>query len=181
MSIALLTLAVMGTLGLAATILHGYISPGDATRMGRHFLLALTSTTLLVMAHSFIMFFLIATGVALKEMEKARGWGDSFRRRTIALKSRSFPVITLALLLAIANFVLGAAAHTRAVPAWAHEVLAWTTLAACLLALRREYLVLGDNNRLISEAASRRGGQRPSEAAAPAGTEGDGPHPSSPS
>jgi hypothetical protein len=108
------------------------------------------------MAHAFIMFFLIATGVELKEMEQARGWGDSFRRRTVAIKGRVFPLMTSALLLVIANFVLGAAAHTRAIPAVAHGVLGWTTFAVCLAALHREYRALGDNNRLIAEAASRR-------------------------
>jgi hypothetical protein len=102
------------------------------------------------------MFFLIATGVELKEMEKSLGWGDSFRRRTLAFKSRVFPAMTGALLLVMANFILGAAAHTHAIPAWIHEVLAWITLAACLVTLYREYRVLGDNNRLISEAAQRR-------------------------
>ena len=29
-------------------------------------------------------------------MEKGRGWGDSFRRRTVAMKGRVFPVMTLA-------------------------------------------------------------------------------------
>lgn len=155
MAIALLTLALVGTLALAATVVAGYtVNPGAAVRA--HFLAGLVSTFLLVMAHSFVMFFLIATGVELKDMEKERGWGDSFRRRTIVMKSRVFPVVTLALLLVIANFILGAAAHTRAMPAWVHGVLAWGTLFTCLLAVYREYQVLGDNNRLIAEAASRR-------------------------
>jgi hypothetical protein len=156
MAIALLTLALVGTLSLAGTVVAGYgVTTGAAVR--GHFLAALVTTLLLVMAHSFIMFFLIATGVELKDMEKDRGWGDSFRRRTIALKSRVFPVATYALLLVIANFILGAAAHTRAMPAWLHGVIGWATLLTCLLALYREYQVLGENNRLIAEAASRRG------------------------
>jgi hypothetical protein len=155
MSLALLTLAAVGTLALGATTLVGYlVAPGPAW-MRQHFLMALGSTFLLVMAHSFIMFFLIATGVELKDMEKRRGWGDSFRRRTIALKSRVFPLMTGALLLVIANFILGAAAHTRALPGWVHQAVAWATLGACLAALHREYLVLAENNRLIAEAASR--------------------------
>ena len=77
-------------------------------------------------------------------------------RRTVAMKSQVFPVMTLALGLVIANFILGAAAHTRAIPRVVHEGLAWTTLAVCLAALYREYRVLGENNRLIAEAASRR-------------------------
>jgi hypothetical protein len=155
MAIALLTLTLVGTLGLAATVLAGYgVTPGASVRS--HFLAALGSTFVLVMAHSFVMFFLIATGVELKDMEKERGWGDSFRRRTIAMKSRVFPVVTLALLLVIANFILGAAAHTRVIPAWLHGGLGWATLVTCLVALYREYRVLGANNRLIAEAASRR-------------------------
>jgi hypothetical protein len=156
MAIGLLTLAATGTAALAVTILLGYRASGEPEWIRQHFLLALGTTTLLVMAHSFIMFFLIATGVELKDMERERGWGDGFRRRTVAMKSRVFPAMTLALALVMANFILGAGVHTRALPAWLHEGLAWLTLAVCIAALWREYGVLGDNNRLIAEAARRR-------------------------
>ena len=155
MAIALLTLAGMGTAFLAAAVLLGYAIPGGHS-LRHHFVLALASTFLLVMGHSFIMFFLIATGVELKDMEKAGGWGDSFRRRTIVMKGQVFPAMTLALALVMVNFVMGAAAHTRAVPPFVHEATAWITLLVCLFALYREYRVLGENNRLIAEAASRR-------------------------
>lgn len=158
MAIALLTLALAGTVALAGTMVVGYQVSAAPAVMKVHFLAALGTTTILVMAHSFIMFFLIATGVELKEMEKARGWGDSFRRRTVAMKSRVFPLMTTALLLVMANFILGAAVHTRALPRWVHAGTAWLTLATCLLTLHREYRVLGENNRLIAEAGSRRGG-----------------------
>jgi hypothetical protein len=156
MAIALLAFAVIGTLTLLASIVIGYTVPAQVTALKAHFLLALLSTTLLVMAHSFIMFFLIATGVEMKDMERERGWGDSFRRRTIKMKGQVFPAMTFALLLVLANFVMGAAAHTRAVPARVHEVLAWVTLLTCAYTLYREWQVLGDNNRLIAEAALRR-------------------------
>jgi hypothetical protein len=156
MAIALLTLVLLGTLSLLATTVLGHLGPPGAAWMRQHFLWSLGSTFLLVMGHSFVMFFLLATGVEMKDMEKARGWGDSFRKRTVALKSRVFPVMTSALLLVVINFMMGAAAHTRAVPRFVHVALAWVTLLTCLLALYREYRVLGDNNRLIAEAASRR-------------------------
>ena len=158
MALSLLTLALMGTLALLWSIVGGYKARGVASAMRSHFLISLVSTLLLVMAHSFILFFLIATGVEMKDMEKERGWGDSFRRRTIALKGRVFPVITLTLLLVIANFILGAATHTRVLPPLVHEGLAWLTLVMCLLTLGREYQVLGENNRLIAEAGARRQG-----------------------
>jgi hypothetical protein len=162
-AIALLTLALAGTLGLLGTMVLGYQTAAHPGSIRLHFLAALSVTTILVAAHSFVMFFLIATGVELKEMERAHGWGDTFRRRTIAMKGRVFPAMTLALLLVMVNFILGAAVHTRALPAWVHEGLAWTTLAACLSALWREYLALGENNRLIAEAGTRRAaeGRRP--------------------
>ena len=156
MAIALLTLACFGTASLLATIVYGYLVPGSPTLVGTHFLLALGTTTILVMAHSFIMFFLLATGVELKELEQKRGWGESFRQRTIAMKGRVFPFMTVAILLVMANFISGAGVHTRAFPAWIHEALSWLTLIVCGIALVREYHVLGDNNRLIAEAARRR-------------------------
>jgi len=156
MAISLLTVTFLGTLSLIGTILLGYRLAAGAALVKTHFLAAFGSTTLLVMGHAFILFFLIATGVELKEMEKAHAWGDSFRRRTLALKGRVFPLATLTLVLVMANFILGAAAHTRALPAVVHEVLAWTTLASCVLTLHREYRALGDNNRLIAEAGQRR-------------------------
>src|SRR5260221_904134 len=156
MAMALLALAMAGTLSLLASIVVGYEVPAQVAHLKAHFLLGLLSTTLLVMAHSFIMFFLIATGVEMKDMEKERGWGDSFRRRTIKMKSQVFPAMTFALLLVVANFILGAAAHTPAVPARIHEGLAWLTLLTCPFSLQREWRVLGDNNRLIAEAAFRR-------------------------
>jgi hypothetical protein len=156
MSIALLTLALVGTLTLLGSIVGGYRVPGAPLAMRAHFLLSLLSTLLLVMAHSFIMFFLIATGVEMKDLEKEKGWGDSFRRRTVAMKGKVFPVMTLSLMLVIANFILGAAAHTRAIPALVHEGLAWLTFVVCAYALWREWQVLGDNNRLIEEAGLRR-------------------------
>jgi hypothetical protein len=162
MSIALLTLTLMGTLALAGTMVLGYLVPG-AGAMRQHFLGALGSTFLLVMGHSFIMFFLLATGVAIKEIEKDRGWGQDFRRRLVQMKARVFPLMTGTLLLVIANFIVGAGAHTRALPAWLHAALSWVTLVTCVMALHREYRVLGENNRLIEEAGIRAGRLRPDE------------------
>ncbi len=162
MSIALLTLTLVGTLSLAATMVLGYLVPGPGA-MRQHFLAALGSTFLLVMGHSFIMFFLIATGVAMKDIEKERGWGQGFRRRLVEMKSRVFPLMTGALLLVIVNFIVGAGAHTRALPGWLHAALAWATLITCVVTLHREYRVLGENNRLIEEAGVRAGRLRPDE------------------
>jgi hypothetical protein len=156
MSISLLTLALVGTLAFLWSIAGGYAVPHAPSAMRAHFLVALLSTLVLVMAHSFIMFFLIATGVEMKNMEKEKGWGDSFRRRTVAMKGRVFPVMTLALLLVVANFILGAATHTRVLPAVVHQALSWITLVVCAFALFREWQVLGENNRLIEEAGLRR-------------------------
>ena len=61
MSIALLTLALVGTAALLWSIVGGYGIATAPALVRSHFLAALLSTTILVMAHSFIMFFLIKT------------------------------------------------------------------------------------------------------------------------
>jgi hypothetical protein len=155
MPISLLTLALLGTLSFLGSIVLGYRA-GAPAAIRSHVLVSLLATTLLVAAHSFIMFFLIATGVEMKNMEKEKGWGDTFRRRTVAMKGKVFPVMTLALVLVVANFVLGAAIHTGALHPLVHEAFAWLTFAVCLVALAREWQVLGDNNRLIEEAGLKR-------------------------
>jgi len=159
MAIALMTLALMGTVALLGTVVLGYAESGASVALRRHFLAGLGSTTLLVMAHSFIMFFLLATGVELKNLERERGWGQSFRKRTLAIKAQVFPAMSAALLLVIANFILGAAAHTRVLPVWAHEGLAWLTVTACVATLWLEVQALGRTNALILEAGRRRAGQ----------------------
>src|SRR5262245_62236811 len=173
MSISLLTLALLGTLAFLWSIVLGYGVPGTPAIMRSHFLVSLLATTVLVAAHSFIMFFLIATGVEMKNMEREKGWGDSFRRRTVVMKGKVFPVMTLALLLVVANFILGAAIHTRVLPPLVHEASSWITFIVCLVALVREWRVLGDNNRPIEEG----GGQRQ---AAPGGGGDGGPPPPRP-
>jgi hypothetical protein len=163
MAIALLTLALLGTVLYGWSLVQGHLVHLHRMPVGSHFLVALGATVVLVMAHSFIMFFLLATGVELKDMEKAEGWGDSFRRRTIRMKSVVFPVMSLAILAVMGNFILGAGAHTHAIPGWAHGGLGWLTFLVSTLALYREYQVLGENNRLIAEAGERRrAGSRPS-------------------
>jgi hypothetical protein len=152
----------VGTLSLAATMVLGYLPPVPGS-IRQHFMAALGSTFLLVMGHSFIMFFLIATGVAMKEVEKEQAWGQDFRRRIVRMKSRVFPLMTGCLLLIMANFIVGAGAHTRALPGWLHGGLAWVTLITSAVTFYREYLVLGENNRLIEEAGIRAGRLRPDE------------------
>ena len=71
------------------------------------------------------------------------------------------PIATYALLLVIAHFVLGAAAHTRAMPMWVHHLLAWATFLVSSVALWREYLALGETNRLIDEAGRKRATSSP--------------------
>lgn len=151
MAFALLTLALVGTLAFVATGVSGHLLAHAAFDVKRHFLYALGATTVLVAAHSFILFFLLGTGVQMKELVQARGLDAALRRRLSALKARVFPAATVTLLLVVVNFALGAAAHTRAVPARAHAAWAWATLAACIFTLARAGQALNENSRIIAE------------------------------
>ena len=66
-------------------------------------------------------------------------------------KNQTSPWLLLAMILAIATFVLGGAVVTKTVPAWAHQTLFYVTVVVQIVTLRRETRVLIANERLISD------------------------------
>jgi hypothetical protein len=149
MARALLTCILLGLAAQTATLYYGYLVPRGGA-FARHFLLALASTFLLSLAHSMTMFFFIGTGKHLKDLAKEHGLGPGVARETVLYKNRLFPPMMIAILLTMAQFILGAGTHTGVIPAWIHQVLAWITLGANLycFVLETKYLVF--NNRLMN-------------------------------
>jgi 4-hydroxybenzoate polyprenyltransferase len=153
---ALLVIGWMATLGLVATGVLGYLvdSPADPG-LPRHVLLGLASALLLLFAHCWIMFYLIGTGKAIKDAVKEHGLEESIVEATKAYKNRSYPMLMLALGLAMATFILGGGVATGTVPNWIHHVLFYATLAAQGRALQLEHHVLVENERLMASVNRR--------------------------
>ena len=146
---ALLIIGLMATLGLMATGALGYSLHGPLDeRLRVHVLLALAASLLLLFAHCWIMFYLIGTGRAIKDAVNENKLDPNYIEETKRFKNQSYPMLMLALGLAMATFILGGAVATGSL-AWLHHILFYATLLAQLRALQLEWRVLGENERLM--------------------------------
>jgi hypothetical protein len=159
---ALLVIGWMATAGLVVTGALGYLlhGPVDAG-LSRHVLLGLASALLLLFAHCWIMFYLIGTGRAIKDAVKEHALDPALYEATKGYKNRSYPMLMLALGLAMATFILGGGVATGSIPSWIHHALFYATLLAQGRALQLEGRVLVENERLMGDINRRLATARP--------------------
>ena len=150
---ALLVLGWLATLGLIATGIIGF-QVGPDVGVGTHLLLGLMSSLLLLFSHSWIMFYLIGTGKAIKSAVVENDLDESFVEMTRDFKNQSYPWLMLAMIAAMTTFILGGGVATKVLPAWIHSGLFFATLAIQLKTLWLEGRVLLANERLMKRVAS---------------------------
>jgi hypothetical protein len=172
---ALLIVGVMATLGLLVSAFFGYGLHGPVgPEMQRHVLVALASCLLLLFSHCWIMFYLIGTGKAIKDVVKEHGLEQSLVEDTKRFKNASYPMLMLAMGFAMATFILGGGAATGSVPAWIHHVLFFATLLSQARALQLEWRVLTENETLMASLDRRLAGIAASASQAPKTPVGSG-------
>ncbi len=136
-------------------------STGD---MMRHFLMGFCTTVLTCFIHVLVMFYLIGTGVNIREaVEDHEELRERFVPLTRQLKRRAFPAATLAIFLVIFAALMGGEVHSRiirpegelpfrAVTAWwVHLVFVSAALASTIFAFCVELAAVRDNRRAIDE------------------------------
>ena len=96
------------------------------------------------------MFYLIGTGKAIKQAVADEGLPAALVEETKAFKNRSYPWLMLAMLLAMATFILGGGVDTGGIPSWLHQAMFLVTLWVQVKTLWIEHLVLRDNRALIA-------------------------------
>ena len=148
---ALLTVGWIATLTYLATGYVGYAREGS--RGGDlHVLLALAASLLILFSHSWIMFYLIGTGKAIKEAVTEHRLPEEWIQRTKDFKNHCYPAMMLAMALVMATFILGGGVERRVLPGWIHHALVYLALMSQLRALWRETGALKDNRDLMTEA-----------------------------
>ncbi|HYX25994.1 MAG TPA: hypothetical protein VFC23_17700 [Thermoanaerobaculia bacterium] len=153
---ALLIVGAMATLGVVAAAVVGYTLHGPTdTHMPLHVLIALASSLLLLFSHCWIMFYLIGTGKAIKDAVKENALETAIVEETKRFKNASYPWLMLAMALVMATFILGGGVATGSVPTWVHHVLFYLAVASQVYALRVEWRVLTDNERLMGDVDRR--------------------------
>jgi hypothetical protein len=159
-AVALLLTTALALAGFLITSVQGFsVAPAASIPqlarvvVGRHVGLAIPTVLLSLFSQSMVIFYFIGTGKLVKLA--IQGFAEPERnavlRALARLKMRTSPPATLALLSAIAAFVLGGAAHTRFVPRWAHDASAAAAVLTHLWALAADWRAFADNHALMND------------------------------
>ncbi len=154
---SLLIVGALATVGLLVTAVLGYqlAEPFDIGSVSNHLIAAVITSLLLLFSHCWILFYLIGTGKALKDAVAEHGLESEIVERTKDFKRRSSGLLTLAMLLAMATFVVGGGVATAAIESWVHHTLFLLAAAVQVWALWVEAQVLTENERLLRSVDSR--------------------------
>lgn len=149
-------LGALATVGIAVTAAFGYglESPGDPG-MPRHIVTALASSLLLMLAHSWILIYLLATGKVIRDAVREGGLDPSPLARSRRLRRICYPAILLAAALVMATFLVGGAVAARSVSPWVHQTLFWAAIVVQAAALWIERWGLAENESLLVEVDRR--------------------------
>ena len=147
---ALLILGWLATAGLLLTGLLGF-QVSRETGVGTHLLVALFSSLLILFSHSWIMFYLIGTGKAVKTAVAEHGLDVGYSAKTIEFKNRSYPWLMAAMGAVMVVFIIGGGVATRVIPPWIHLILFAVAFAIQIRSLVLEGEVILANDRLMRE------------------------------
>jgi hypothetical protein len=152
MAAALLTLTGLSVLGLVASILIAYgVVPFGESHVG----IAVFATMLNLLAHSFMMFYLIGKGKAVREAVAEGGLEGDYVRRIARLRGPVFSHATLAMALIMAAGIMGSSVSTGSVESRWHAALAAAAILWQLYALRLEGVALAGIARVVDEVNTR--------------------------
>ena len=153
---ALLIVGWLATLTFVGAGVVGY-AVGGWEGGDLHILLGLVACLLLLFSHTWIMFYLIGTGKAIKVAVAEHDLPAEWIERTKEFKNRSYPALMLAMVLVMATFIIGGGVERRVLPSWLHHGLFYFALIAQIRSLWLEHVVLAGNRQLMDEAESRLG------------------------
>ncbi len=150
MVLALLTASLLGIISLVITLYLGFAMDGRVG-LSDHFLFAMFSTFIVVLAQSMSMFFFIGMGKQVKDLVASRPQSGDFIQRTREFKSKVFLPATLAILFTMAAWIVGGGVDTRVIPTWIHTFLALGAVVTNLFAFVREVKYMAQHNMLLDE------------------------------
>ena len=111
---ALLMIGWLAALGLLIAGFHGYVVDGT-DGLSRHVLLALLASLLLLFSHCWILFYLIGTGKVIKGAVVEHELEPEILDQLRDFKNQTSPWLLVAMILAIATFVVGGAVVTTSI------------------------------------------------------------------
>ena len=146
MTIGLLTLNLLSIVAISITVFYGIKIPEGGGAFGRHFMVALAAAMLAVFTHTMTYFYFAGMSGNIKRAVKEHGKGKDRLAESRRIKAKVLPWAFGGMGLLMVTFVLGGAAHTRAIPSWIHGGLGYLALIYSGIALLVEgYYLLQQN------------------------------------
>jgi hypothetical protein len=144
---ALLSVLALGLVGLISTAVMGLMG-SDITR---HITFGFTSTLLLLLAHSMMMFYFIGKAKAVKDAMQENALTGDFHGRITAARKPVFAIATWAMLATMAAAILGASADTKMLPPIVHAMIAYGAIACNFAAIKVEIDALRESEKIVDE------------------------------
>jgi hypothetical protein len=126
MAAALLTLTALSIAGIATAFVLAFAPSGADT--ATHVLVGVFATMLNLLAHSFMMFYLIGKGRAVKDAMAEAGVAGDYYARASRERAPVFGQATIAMALTMVTGIIGASVDVRVLPSWPHALLACAAL-----------------------------------------------------
>jgi hypothetical protein len=143
----------MSVASILVTLMTGLKFFSSAQPLRLHVVVALTSVTLALFAHTMTMFYFIGTSKKIKEFtaEWEPEVREGIRKKIIFIKRKLFPGMTFVCLALMAAFILGGAADAKAVSKDLHSWFAYGAFVYHVHVVVKETLYLFKNISLIDE------------------------------
>lgn len=113
-----------------------------------HIITALAATALSVFSHSLTMMYVVAVGRMIREAVEKKDLSHKYVEQTKKYRKAVFKVATVAMLLVMAQTILGGAVHTHLIAPWIHLALGTAALIVSAFATYFEIRYLVSNHLL---------------------------------
>ncbi len=150
MTAALITATTLSIASLVATFVLGFTA-GSREELLQHTTFGIFTTLILLLSHSFTMFYLIGKGKAIREAVTEGGLSSDLTAQVLRMRRPVFSAATLAMTLTMAAAIMGGGVDTGALPAIVHSSLAVAALLSNFAALRAEIRALVSCVRVAGE------------------------------
>jgi hypothetical protein len=145
----MILVGIVATLGLVAAGVQGYGGAREGAALREHILLGLVALLLFVLAHCWVLVYLVGIDRVLRRAPRDAGRDEAPEPRL-----RTFRGLTLSLLLAavlggVVAFVLGTEVYSGRVSAGLHGAFLWLTVVLQAAAVAVEWRALAASERAL--------------------------------
>lgn len=148
----MLAVGIVATLGLVAAGVQGYAALDQGTEgrdLSTHVLVGLVAVLLFVLAHGWVLIYLVGIGRLLRQEAHAAGREMVLEASVRSLWRRAVPPLVAAVA-GVGVFVLGSAVYAGRVTGAVHGAALWATVALQAWAAVAEWRALAASERALT-------------------------------